>query len=495
MRGVRVIPPSASALIDSLRGVGYSLETALADLVDNSISAGANVIDINCDWNGGEPHIVIIDDGAGMSESRLIEAMRFGGTGPLSERSETDLGRFGLGLKTASLSQCRSLTVASKTEAGVSKFTWDIDIIRESGDTWNLLEGGSIPDDTEQSLASTPSGTVVAWKKVDFGRIEDRPSHSAFIANLERVDRHLGMVFHRFISGDARKLSIRINSHKVQAWDPFIQRHEFTIQMPNKVLAGPGGIVKAKGFILPHRDRFKSEEEFERAGGPLGWTVQQGFYIYRQKRLLSAGGWLGLGGSRRWTREDSSRLARIQIDIPNTGDHDWQIDIRKALARPPEMIRPHLQQLAQNVRVRAREIFVHRGQHGVRARQTQVEKIWLVKPNGSSNRYGVKRDHYLVNLVRDRLNSLDRSYLDELLALIEKTVPVDRIWLDVTENGITSREDDKQEVIHSAWSLARLLETSGLSFEEAAAKVAATDPFDLEKDIVKQLRELREKII
>ena len=247
------------------------------------------------------------------------------------------------------------------------------------------------------------------WRKVDFGRLEDRPEISAFLADAERLDRHLGMVFHRFIQGDAAPIRITINGSRVEAWDPFLQTHDATIPQPAQRIRSPGGPVVVRGFVLPHRDRFRSDEEFEKAGGPEGWNAQQGFYVYRQKRLLSAGGWLGLGGSRMWTREEPSRLARIRIDIPNSADRDWRIDIRKAIARPPDAIRKRLQVIADDVRRKAREVFVHRGLFGARQKTAEVSRIWHVNPDSSGRRYRINRDHELVRLLRTRLGSRQTS--------------------------------------------------------------------------------------
>ena len=275
------------------------METAIADLVDNSIAAKASKIDITLDWNGGVPVAKIIDDGVGMDEAVLVEAMRFGGAGPQVRRSENDLGRFGLGLKTASLSQCRELQVTSKTAAGVASFIWDLDHIRDAGEQWSLLEAGDADRQNAQTLlAGHSTGTVVEWRAIDFGRQEDRPEHQAFMLGLEQLDKHLGMVFHRFIAGDARPLRLVLNGRPIAAWDPFLESSEATQRTPEQQLKGPGGLVRVRGFVLPHRDRFRNEGEFEMAGGPEGWTAQQGFYVYREKRLLSWGGWLGLGGSR-----------------------------------------------------------------------------------------------------------------------------------------------------------------------------------------------------
>src|SRR5690606_37039716 len=131
----------AAALIESLRGTGYSLETALADIIDNSIAAAASSVDLILEWNDGEPYVIIADDGNGMSEDHLVEAVRFGGAGPARARDSAGLGRFGLGLKTASLSQCRRLTLASRRDGATSAFCWDLDHIRKTGDAWELLEG------------------------------------------------------------------------------------------------------------------------------------------------------------------------------------------------------------------------------------------------------------------------------------------------------------------------------------------------------------------
>ncbi|WP_050384041.1 ATP-binding protein [Bradyrhizobium pachyrhizi] len=486
----RAVPPSAAALVGSLRGVGYSLETATADILDNSIAAGAKSIEIQWEWNDGEPVGWILDDGSGMPADRLVEAMRFGGIGPEAERSAEDLGRFGLGLKTASLSQCRQLTVVSKTRSGLESFTWDLDQLRKNGGGWDLIEGDAgLPREILDELKSNKSGTLVIWRKVDFGRTTDRPTYESFLADLQRVDAHLGMVFHRFLAGDARALKISLNGSRVNAWDPFLEKDESIIRNPEQHITGPGGSkVRVRGFVLPHRDRFRSEIEFEKAGGPDGWTAQQGFYVYRQKRLLSAGGWLGLGGSRAWTRDETSRLARIRIDIPNTADHDWRIDVRKAIARPPDAIRKPLQRIAEDVRRRAREVFVHRGQYGSRQKATGVSRIWQVNPGGSKRRYTVRRDHELVQMIKERIDKPGYDLLEGLLDLIERTVPVDRVWLDVTERGgVPDGEVDSSELISTALSMAKMMERAGLSQSEAAARLSTMDPFDKVDDIEQKL--------
>lgn len=479
--------------MESLRGTGYSVETALADLIDNSVAAGAKQIDLLLDWNEGNPVAVISDDGAGMSEDDLVAAMRFGGVGPRTLRVGSDLGRFGLGLKTASLSQCRRLTVSSLRDGCSSVFCWDIDHVRTTGGAWELLEGtpdGLVPF-TVLPVGRT-SGTVVIWDRIDFGRVREQPTLRAFLAQIERAERHLAMVFHRYLDGDARRIRITINGRRIKAWDPFLEDHEATIARPEQVLDSGGERIRVRGFILPHPDRFANATAMDEAAGPEGWVAQQGFYVYRQKRLLSAGGWLGMGGTRAWTREEFGRLARIRIDLPNTIDEDWRIDIRKAQARPPETLRPALARIAEDVRRIARDVFFHRGRRTERDQPDGIARIWQVNPPPAPRRYTIRRDHPLLGMLRDSLG--ERSdLLVALVDLVERTVPVDRIWFDAVENGppplAVASAEEHSALLESARGIVRTMISAGVDKAAAASAVSRMEPFDTIPGIADRLSE------
>jgi hypothetical protein len=478
----RIVAPSAAALIESLRGVGYSLETAVADVIDNSIAARASVVEITFDWGDGTPRVSILDNGRGMTDAELERAMQFGGNGPHQSRDADDLGRFGLGLKTASLSQCRRLTVASVRDGERTTLRWDLDHIRDVSDAWELLEGcaqGSEP--FIEPIAAENAGTLVLWELVDFGGGETGLSAEEFREEIETVERQLSMVFHRFLNGDARRLVIKLNGRKLVGWDPFLEDHAATRRRPEQLLPTRGGRISVRGFVLPHRDRFRNEQEYLAAGGPAGWNAQQGFYIYRNKRLLAGGGWLGLGGSRAWTREESSRLGRIRVDIPNTADQDWSIDVKKSVARPPAPLRPRLSAIAQDVRRVAREVFVHRGGYGPRVANEEVERIWEPAAGTDQVRYRIRRSHPAVQAAMPD-EPVARAAFEALLVLTERTVPIDRIWLDVTEKpsgaGLNHTAPPDDELTDAARALANLLIRKGVPREDAIQRVARLDPYN-----------------
>jgi hypothetical protein len=335
-------------MIEALRGLGYTTATAIADVVDNSITAGSSSVAVEFTWNDGEATIVIRDDGRGMTDVELDHAMRLGDRNPLDQRSHGDLGRFGLGLKTASFSQCRRLTVASR-KAGFNSTTclrWDLDVLAAGTDDdgWYLLEGPShSAEPLIAPLESCSQGTVVVWEILD-RIVTPGFREQDFLDLIDRVERHLAMVFHRFIAGTRPELGLVINGRPVGAWDPFLAQHPATWSSPLDAIPAPGGTVEVQSHVLPHKDRLE-QKQYEEAAGPDGWTAQQGFYVYRNRRLLVAGSWLSLGRGRAWTKEEAHRLARIRVDLPNTADFAWKIDIRKSIARPPVEIRDRLTRL------------------------------------------------------------------------------------------------------------------------------------------------------
>jgi hypothetical protein len=487
----RHAPPRAVAMIEALRGLGYSTATALADIIDNSIAAGARTVDLEFVWDGKQSYVRIEDDGRGMSEAELDCAMRLGEKNPLDRRDESDLGRFGLGLKTASFSQCRRLTVATVGPDGLQCLRWDLDVLAASkGNDWRLLEG---PDESAAGLieefGARPHGTLVLWEILD-RIVSDGFREHDFIDLTYRVERHLAMVFHRYLEGPRSRLRLRINGKPVVAWDPFLSGHPAKPwHSPAAAFPGMSG-VEVECHVLPHKDRL-SAKEYESAEGPDGWTAQQGFYVYRNERLLVAGSWLGLGQGRGWTKDEAHRLARIRLDIPNSADAEWKIDIRKSTARPPVEIRAWLAKLADEARVRARRAFAMRGQAPRTKSGEEVSQVWQSQHFSGGMRYRIDSGHPAVRAVLDEARALAPQVV-AMLRVIEATVPVQRIWIDTAENRETPRTGFAGEPPAAVTEVLTVMYRNmvllkGLSPAMARSRLLRTEPFQNYPELVASL--------
>lgn len=280
--------PEARLLLASLRSVGYNEETAIADIVDNCISAQAHKINIQFDWE--KKRIVIADDGLGMSEKNLIENMRIGSSDPSKIRSKDDLGRFGMGMKTAAFSLGKRLTVVTKSNFAVSNASWDLDQIPEIG--WNLI----IRDESEISEFSSQmgeQGTIVIIEDLD--RVididDEKKAKNKFYRIASKTEKHLALTFHRFIEED--NLILELNGTPIKAWNPFILENSATQELPEESIFSDNGCaeVTIQPYVLPHKTKFATDDDYQVAGGPKGWNYHQGIYVYRNRRLIICGTW------------------------------------------------------------------------------------------------------------------------------------------------------------------------------------------------------------
>lgn len=487
--------PKPCALVESLRSVGYSLPTAIADIVDNSVAAHAKNIWIDFYWAGPDSWVSIVDDGDGMSESTLADAMRPGSANPLDSRKPDDLGRFGLGLKTASFSQCRRLSVWSRRAQGeFAGRRWDLDYVAKH-DEWRLQKIGP-PSDLQpfNRLSGLRSGTLVLWEQLD--RAVDRSpassgeAHTRFLNLIEDVKAHLAMIFHRYLEGVSSirrgALQIFVNgpgeAHRVRPWNPFsVSGGPSAKETPAESMNFGGHRVLVRGYVLPHKDRL-TVPQYLAASGPLGWVAQEGFYIYRNDRVIVPGDWLRLGRSRPWAKEEQYKLARLSIDIPNVMDEDWSLDIKKSTARPPAAIRERLTDLAESVRKDARQVFAHRGDYGPRPDRPEVvlERPWTTTSRNGRIAYTINRQHPLVAQALQRLGPLV-EHVNPMLRLIEETVPVQKIWLDMAESpdehAVPYEGYDEETVLGDIRVACDFLAQSLTSPAALRTYLLATDPF------------------
>ncbi len=496
-----LVAPSAGVLMESLRATGYSLPDAVSDLIDNSIAAGAKRIWLNFYWAGRESWASILDDGAGMSEAELVSAMRIGSRSPREEREPSDLGRFGLGLKTASISQARSVTVATRAKGKLKTHArrWDLDHLAVT-DEWQLLnvpvadiEGGSV-----DHFLRLKQGTLVVWNKLDrmVGEVEanDALAKRQFHNALRQMEQHIAMVFHRLMTG-SRRVSIELNGQVVTPWDPFLGDETATQKLPSETLGPSDSGIRVTPFVLPHQSRL-SDEQHRAAAGPAGWNAQQGFYIYRNRRLLLAGDWLGLG----FIKEEHYKLARIQLDLSNSDDHSWEIDVRKSKARPPLRYRDDLRRIAQVTRKRAVDVYRHRGKTIARTNTKNQALVWQRRVRRNKVFYEINREHPLVKETLDS-QPKDTGSIRRVLRLVEEYVPVQQIWVDLAEGDETKSQPFEsaaaKEITEIIRALYLLFLGSGLNHNQALERLGSTEAigerFELIESAVSAL--LEEKVI
>ena len=281
------LPPYAPTLMESTRAIGYSIEAAIADIIDNSIAASASRVDIDF-FPIGESYIAILDNGWGMTSESLIAAMQYGSRNPLETRDENDLGRYGLGMKTASLSQCRILTVLSKKAGVLTGAQWNLNHIQRA-ESWSLLlideeEAKKYP--SFDKLNQYENGTLVIWQDLDKFAVGETDIAEAFTRKMKLIREHLSLVFHRYLSGEPglKKLDIRMNEQSVEPQDPFLIKKS-TQLMDDEVIIVRGQKVRVKPYILPHTSKL-TQKELKALGGKDGLRKNQGFYVYRNKRLI-----------------------------------------------------------------------------------------------------------------------------------------------------------------------------------------------------------------
>lgn len=475
--------PRASALIESLRDIGYSLPTALSDIIDNSITAGASTVRICADTLTDEPSIAIIDNGSGMDQATLIEALRPGSRNPREERTPSDLGRFGLGLKSASFSQCRRLTVLSRHGGVVAGARWDLDEVAET-DRWEIsliAEHGDVP----HAERLRDDGTLVLWEKldrVDGGYRHDSQKRSQHINKaLAGAERHLRVVFHRFMERTGNgKLSISINDRVLDPIDPFATKHPATQVDPEEALTLAHGVVRIRCFTIPHHKALR-RDEWDELGGPEGHLRSQGFYIYRGDRLIISGSWLGLA-----RQTELTKLCRIRVDIPNTMDADWKIDVKKASAQLPPAVRERLKKIVERFVQTSKRTYRRRGQK--LTDDTPVPMWHRVVQNGAIV-YRPNIDHPALVELEERLPEDLRRDFRNCISLVGAGLPVDSLHADMLGHAEAIKATDAdidalEQALHSM--VPRLIE-QGISEAGVRSMLKTTDMFRNEWERVEPL--------
>jgi len=459
-------------MIEALRDIGYSLEAAVADIIDNSITARARTVHIRFGWEREQPWLAVLDDGHGMSEAELVEAMRAGSRNPRDQRSRDDLGRFGLGLKTASFSQCRCLTVVSRKSEKTVARRWDLEEVNRRND-WILLTVGDQDRDALPALRELrDTGTYVLWQRMDrldIGSYGDR-AHAALNERVQGIRNHVSLVFHRFMSMEmgSQRVKILINNNEVEPFEPFNARNPATAHLPEERVRVEGEDVLIQAYVLPHHSKV-SPEEYEKYAGEDGYLRSQGFYVYRNRRLIRHGTWFRL-----CRQEELTKLARVRIDIPNSLDYLWTIDVRKSRASPPEAVRSRMRQVVEQIRGSAKRPYTHRGK-AIEDRNT--DRVWLRQAYNDRISYEINKEHPLVENLRADLDEETRSRFDGVLRMIGSALPIPALFTDIA--GQPRKVEQATPDIQLLTDLAAMMVTAnpGAGKDELKSILLRVEPF------------------
>ena len=427
--------PDPISLLESNRNLGYSIEEAISDLIDNSISAKANNISYEIHPNNGKPYFLLKDNGIGMSnlDNELVDSFRLGSKNPLDERDPNDLGRFGFGMKTASLSQARILTVITKKKGyNTLAFSLDLNFIRDNG-KWLLKK---IDDDFYKAefdfLKDLDSGTIIRWD--DWDRAPK--SENDLLSLNSQINDYLSVCFHRFIE---KGISISCHDYSLESCSPIPSGEG--AEFYSEIILDKNNKAKQTSYILQHpknwEENYENINRFNSFRLFNGFERQQGIYIYRCDRLLTPqGGWLGL-----LKKGNAAKFARVVIDYPNDADALWSLDITKTNASIPFEFKREIKKLIDKTKKKSVTKIVSGNRNIKRSLSQTHSNIWKISDEKEFNsyKYIIDNNHPILRGLIDEKKIKEKD-LNFLLKLISENLPVAKI---IENNDIDPSKHDR----------------------------------------------------
>lgn len=411
--------PPPSALLFAIRAIGYTFESAVADIIDNSISAGATEINILASPYD-EPYFAFLDNGCGMDAAELKNALQLASDRSQKPDAELELGRFGLGLKSASFSQCRRFYVVSVKAGKINAMTYGLDDVEQSG-KWRtgILEKNEwrrLPE--VERLMQYEHGTLVIWN--DFDRLSKNTSNfeSSFRRAVEQAKKHVEYVFHRYYDN----VAIYFYGDRIEKRDPFLLDSYGTQQEGRAIdIDVDGHKVRITPYSLPYANTLNSDQ-LKLLGNPKSIYDEQGLYLYRNKRLIAWGSWF-----RTEVRSELNKLARVKVDIPSSLDEVWMLDVKKSSAKIPDKIK-------EKIRVAISD-SIDRSRGAVKKpseKESMAEhKVWQrTIVDKTSVRYAINQANPLLVAIRSVLDSKALSLFDQFVNEVQDYLPKHQIHID-----------------------------------------------------------------
>jgi hypothetical protein len=424
-----ILRPTPVFFIKSISEQGYTLSTAVADLIDNSLTAGASRVELLLDSKSLPLKLFIADNGGGMSAGELTESMRFPSADVEEQRSGNDLGRFGLGLKTASFSQSRKFTVISqKFDQEYAGRTWDIEYLKD----WTLLveTGDSITSalnayhQTSKSFHSEDAdfkvSTLVVWDNLY--KLKKLLQKNEINDELEDLRSHLGLVFHRFLQSN--RLQIRLNNSLIEAFEPFPDKIPGVTPVSEHFWKTEDSYVRFQGIILPKRSAAEAKDSAS-VWVPAGKTMEelQGLYVYRNERLINYGGWL-----RAIPKSIALQFGRIRIDISNINDSEFHLNVAKSSLKIPFGLKRAMTEMVIYVAGQAAKEYRERlASSVIRSTSTAKGMALVTKETGAAGPVlKINKDFELYRKLTTTLESSQNELLGSLIGLLENKI--NEVW-------------------------------------------------------------------
>lgn len=471
MGSKEVLPPDAD-LFASMRHIGYSLDTAIADILDNSVAAGARNVGLSFD--GEAEYIAICDDGRGMNHNELRVAMRLAGNSTTKVRHEKDLGRFGLGLKTASLSQAKRLTVVTKT-SGSALFAaeWDLDRVASENE-WSLYWLDSNEIDllpNIETLKGRTSGTLVLWRNLDVLLSDAIAPAEHLTDSMARVAEHVCLVFHRIMDANPReRVNFSLNSVALKAIDPFFTSNSGTQRKPEEIVRVLGEDVRIRAFVLPHLSKMSREERISSEFLNSRFIETQGFYIYRLKRLIAFGSWFRIA-----PKSELAKLARVMVDISPKMDSHWKLGIMKSTLEVPNSLKSRLRAMVPEIVNESKRVVTRRG-----ATASQGDQIgaWEFHEIGKDTfNIVLDRNSSILSRLSSELDAHQLKLLNLYLSQVELSLPIVELTTRITGDKSHAPTYSREDLFEYAIQLINVQTALGSSLESARENLAKMPPF------------------
>jgi hypothetical protein len=427
--------PTPEFLIKSIAEQGYSLETSISDLIDNSISANADKIEILIDPDSYPFTLFLADNGGGMSEGVLKRCMQFPSTSPENSREKADLGRFGLGMKTASFAQTRRFTVISKEKGAVeySARTWDVDYLKKKG-TWRILVNTreeileylgkyrALSAGYFNKFDDFEPNTIVVWQKLykfeDYLDGKDR-TDSLKKQITEITTEYLALVFHRFMERKICPLKIRVNNKLIEPFNPFpISQMDLRL-IESKQKNFKSDIISLEGYVLPVRSIEESKEIHNI------WTTKsrglmdmEGLYIYRSDRIILFGGWNGI-----IRKSPRLQLARLKVEVGNKIDDLLHLNVAKSQISIPYDLRMGFLKYIAELKEQAEKEYYNRGIRKISsAKSDSVPHLFERHATNRGTQIEINNEFPLVQHIRSSMDHEQQKMFGLLLKMVSNLV-------------------------------------------------------------------------